>query len=530
VRISTRSIFSLVVAGAVTGGTLACSLALDFLQCRDDADCVNAAGADLVCSDNECIVPPEPSTVSCAAASECVDALGDNHVCNGGTCAALTSEECTEAFLPSGADPNSVVWVGSVLATSSPFDEIGLPLQNAVRLAVSDFNSVATVGGNEVGVIFCDTQGSTSVAEDAVDHLIAAGVQVIVGPTFSEEVLAVTDAVVDAGVFMISPTASSKDITDLDDNGLVWRTISSDVHQAAGLTDLVSELDPDPSTVVLLVKDDNYGNGILSDVTEPLVARIPGLVTLKYSDPASFSSNDDLLAEYGNRIATAISAEPDTVVVIGTSEARELILFYLDSWADLPGPPTLPRFIVTHGGVLVMEDIIAAVAESFRPALMAKVQGVAPIVQDDDNFAEYNIRYKIRFDDEQPLTISSLSYDAAMVSLLAMAGAGASPTGSTVAEQMARLVDPAGTALRFGGAGVKFVSDGVTVLNDGGTLDLQGVSGPLDFNLTTGEVRVNLVNWGLVPRDSTNQARLDPLQNYILDAPPAVSGTWTPLE
>lgn len=520
---------------ALVGSTAACSLALDFLQCRNNSDCINEMGTELICRDNECIVPPDPATVACSQAAECVDALGENHVCrtDEGNCAALVSDQCPTVIVPDGADPGDLVWIGAIQATSSPFDIVGVPLQNAVRLAVSDFNMVADVGGKKVGLILCDSQGSADTARTAADHIIAAGAQAIVGPTFSEEVISVAESAVAESVFVISPTASNKSITGLNDQGLVWRTISSDIHQAAALVDLVAELDPDPAKVVLFVKNDLYGNGILEDITQPLAVRLPpgGLVTLKYSDPSKFSSNEDLLSEYGARIGTAIQAQPDTIVVIGTTEARELILFYLDNWADMEPLPTLPRFIVTHGGVAVMEDIVNAVSESFRPTLMQNVLGVAPIIQDENNFDAYNIRYKIRFNDEEALTISSLSYDATMVALLGMAGAGGSGTGADIAAQMPRLADPAGAGISFGGAGVKFISDAVGVLESGANVDLQGVSGALDFNLETGEVRTNLVNWGLVPRASNPVApTLTQFQEYELDPPPAAGGSWMPLD
>lgn len=530
-----RGWFAMAGALGFAASTAACSLALDFLQCRDNADCANEDGVALVCRDNECIVPPNPTSIVCSAGAECVGALGEDHICveSEGNCAALTSDACPTLITPDGASADDLVWLGAIMATTPPFDTVGVPLQNAVQLAVSDFNSVADVDGKKIGLILCDSAGSATTARTAADHLIAAGVKAIVGPTFSEEVNAVAESSVDADVFVMSPTATNKEITTLADDGLVWRNISSDVHQAPALVDLVSLLDPAPQKVVLLVKNDLYGNGILDDVTDALAVRLPpgGLVTLKYSDPASFSSNDELLNEYGARIATAIMASPDTIVVVGTTEARELVLFYLDAWSDINPLPTLPRFLVTHGGVPVMEAIVSAVAESFRPALMDNVFGLAPEIQDAANFEAYNIRYQIRFNDQEALTISSLSYDAAMVSMFAMVGAGRDGSGSDIAAQIGRMIDPAGTPISFGGAGVKFISDATTLLEDGATIDLRGVSGPLDFNLDTGEVRSNLINWGLVPRQSNpNEPVLTQLQTYVLDAPPANSGEWIPNE
>lgn len=518
--------------GALIAGG-ACSLALDFVQCRDSVDCTNLDGITLVCRDHECVAPPEPSSVACAAAADCVDALGDEHICvAGGRCAALTSTDCETVVVPSGEDPDDVVWVGVMTATKPPVDTLGAPLQNAVLLAASDFNSVATVGGDKVGLILCDTEGSTSAAQSAADHLIEAGVEAIVGPTSSEEVTAVLTRTTAAGVFLISPSATHKELTALADEGLIWRTIDSDVHQSAALVDLISLFDPDPAKVVLFIKNDQYGNGILAEVTDPLLVRLPsgGLVTLKYSDPANFANNDELLTEYGARIATAISAVPDTIVVAGTSEARELILFYLDTWSRQEPLPPLPRFVVTHGGVSQMEGIVNVVAESFRPALMRNISGVGPSISDIENFPAYQIRYGIRFEHEPPME-SAPAYDATMVAMLAMAAAGQSPSGKEIAEEIARLVDPAGTPISFGGAGVKFISDAVQVLESGGSLDLQGVSGTLDFNLDTGDVRTDVINWGLDPAAGDGVVPvLTRRQQYVLDPPPAAGGEWQPIE
>ena len=61
-------------------------------------------------------------------------------------------------------------------------------------------------------------------------------------------------------------------------------------------------------------------------------------------------------------------------------------------------------------------------------------------------------------------------------------------------------------------------------------MDLQGVSGELDFDLSTGEVRTNIVGWDLAPKSGTEDiAALSQGRVYILNPIPAVDGTWVPL-
>lgn len=519
-------------------GALACSFTLDFAQCRDDADCVNAQGRDLVCGgDARCVERADPAEVVCEATAECVEAFDAEHVCNpSGRCAALASDRCAIVRPPADVDPADVVWIGSILATSPPFEHLVSPLQNAVQLAVEDFNaSTSLTGGRKVGWIGCDSAGDVEHGLEAARHLVLdVGVPAIVGPSFSETTLAVaTEVTVPGRVFLMTPTATNPSITDLDDDGLVWRTITSDVHQAEALADRLPLMEPTPRRVLVLGKDDAYGRGLATDVVRHLGDRLPGaaVATLIYENPAGFSSNEQLLGSYGATIGTGYQHRADTVVIAGTSEARELILFYLQAWSNDPDPPALARFVVSHGGVPILESAVNQVAEGFRPDLMPSLEGTSPIIADPENFAAYNIRYMIRFDEQEAITSSSLSYDATMVTLLAMAAAGAEKAidGVEIARAMPRLVDTSGTRVSFG-EGLGFVSTARDILVQGGSVDLHGVSGELDFDLVTGEVRTDFIGWGVVPRQGTTDVPLlTPMRMYMLDPPPALGGTWVDL-
>jgi ABC-type branched-subunit amino acid transport system substrate-binding protein len=516
-------------------GGWACSAVVDLPQCRDNADCLDERGGDFVCDASRCVLRPDPSEVACESSEDCTAVFEEGHVCNPtGRCAALASSSCSIVRPPADTDPDHIVWVGSILATSPPYDALVLPLQNAVQLAIEDFNgSTSLAGGKKIGWVGCDSRGSVDGALDAARHLVHdVGVPAIVGPTFSESTMAVANEVTIASrVFLMTPTATHPAISDLDDGGLVWRTITSDVHQAEAIADRLPLLDPAPSRVLLLGKDDAYGRGLVSDVNSLVSARLPGvaLATLIYEDPARFASNEALLSSYGSIIGTGYQHRADTVVVAGTSEARELILFYLQAWSNDPDAPSLPRFLVSHGGVPVLESIVNSVAEGpFRPALMERLEGTSPVIADPENFSAYNIRYMIRFDDQEAITSSSLSYDATMVTLLAMLAADAQKSldGVEIARAMPRLVE--GTRVSFGETA--FPSQAREILVEGGSIDLLGISGELDFDLLTGDVRTDLIGWGVVPRPGTTDVPLlSAKRMYLLDDPPAVGGTWIDL-
>ncbi|MCB9705617.1 MAG: ABC transporter substrate-binding protein [Myxococcales bacterium] len=524
---STRRLFP-ALAGLVLGGA-ACSFIVDFQECRTHADC---AGADqpLACSaDHRCVTAAE--LPPCASHQECADAFGDDYVCGvSSQCISALTDECTSITWPKGVDHDQVVFVGSMIPVSPPYDAITVPLENAIELAVADFNATASLPGDrKIAWIACDDRGVADLAVNVATHLTEEiGVPAIIGPVFSEEVLRVaTEVTVPAGTFLITPTASNKAITTLDDKDLVWRPIPSDVYQSSAIRDrILVDLDPKPANLVILTKDDAYGNGILEDISAPLAAAI-SVTALRYPDPTSFASEDELLSAYSLVLAAAIEANPDTVLIVGTSEAAQLVGAYVSTLP--PGTPP-PRFLFSHGAVPVMEDTVLQFPNASRPALMTLMEGFSPIIQDADNFAAYNNRYKIRFHDEDALTTSSLSYDSALVTFFAMATVGDGKiTGSKIAAGMARLVDKAGTPISFGGTDLSFIRNAVDAIAVG-NVDLRGVSGELDFDLTTGEVRTNIVGWDLTPKPGTTDIPLITLSRlYLLNPPPATDGMWVPV-
>jgi hypothetical protein len=219
------------------------------------------------------------------------------------------------------------------------------------------------------------------------------------------------------------------------------------------------------------------------------------------------------------------------VMIAGTSEAQAIILIYLSLSQQLNPQPPFPYFVVSHGAVPAMQYTIAPGATMLgvqvQGALYSYMEGVAPIIFDAENYTAFNIRYKVKFNGQDSITTASLSYDALMVTAFGMAAIpdGDPITGANIAAQMSKLVDPAGTVVDFGD--LMFISQAVNVLSVGGTVDLKGVSGELDFDLEIGEVRTNLLGWETIPLgNDVKTPALNPERIYVLNPDPATDGTW----
>lgn len=515
------------LAGAGVGLVLGCSVVLDFPQCVDDVDCTNAEGVELVCRDAACVPPTPPETVACTAHADCQAAFDETVVCGkGGVCAPLQTERCELRIRPEGAAPDELVYIGSVLPRTGTYASMGVPLENAVQLAVEDWNDAATLpGGRRVAWVACDSRGRASDAEAAARELVSAGVTAIVGPALSSEAVSVANVTAPAGVLLVSPTASARVLARLNDRGLVWRTAGNDAVQAAGIADRIAALEPAPQRVVVLFKNDLYGQTLVEDLSPRLADLLPagGLGTLLYSDASSFDDDDELRSEYGARVATAFDLEPDVVVVLGSVEARDLMLFYLEAWANADPRPSLPRFLVSSEALTALEPVVLGVTESFRGTLAQRLEGVGHATRDDDAYEPFEIRYGIRFG--QPAGLDAgLSYDAAMTILLAMSALPAGDaSGAELAGAIARLADPAGVEVAFG-EDLAFIGTIRQALEAGDGVRLRGVSGPLDFDLESGDTRRELDGWDVIV--ASGEPRLRAHRRYVLDPAPAVTGTW----
>ncbi|MCR9159931.1 MAG: ABC transporter substrate-binding protein [Nannocystaceae bacterium] len=518
-----------VLAGAAAWMLGSCSLVLEFDECRSNDDCSNSSGDTLVCNleTATCESRPEPDEVVCESIDTCTELYGEDSTCGtSGRCALLTSDECTEVLRPAGASADDIVWIGSILATSEPFTSAVQPIENAVELAIDDFNSATTLAdGRKVGWIACDSGGSTSAAVAAAEHLIEdVGVSAIIGPTTSEEVLEISALAAESGTFFISPSATAASISSLDDSGLVWRTISSDIVQSNAIADRLASMDPPPTSILVLAKNDEYGVGLFEPMVQRLAQQLPGVPTgsLLYPDPVGLSS-DELQRAYATVIAEGFAQEADVIVFLGSSEVLEVLRAYLLAWNNTG--MLLPRFLVSHGAVPSLLLAPSLVADSFAPTLIDELEGVSPVVQEPDNFEAFNIRYRVVYSDANTLSSSPLGYDAAAVALLGLVAGG--PDGVAIASAMPRLADPSGTAVPLGDvAGLVAARD---LLVAGENIDISGVSGPLDFDLVAGEVTSNYVGWDVTPvvTEEGTQGQLVSARAYVLED--GVQGTWTEL-
>ena len=419
-----------------------CSAVLKFHECNSDKDCVgqNADGGMLYCSDDHM----------------CVGAIPDYQLCK--------VEEPEDGVVPSGA-----LVIGGLYRVSGDNDVNDHAFRNAANLAALEING--SPAGYKVAHVVCDTAGDPVQAAHAYRVVVQRFHAVaVVGPDTSDEVFEVAKQVKDRGVLVMSPSATNPGISGLDDGGLIWRTAASDNLQAKVLASLPAasaKLD------ILYVSDSNYATGL----KDAFLQNFPASQT-----PGLFGFTGGNMAEMNTAVQMAAADAPTYALLI----------------ADFDAPPLMAA-VNGASGLSMTQFLMTDSAK--KPSLwgqlpsygvLARVRGTGPAnpkFSDPSGmaFSVLSTNYKSHFAGEDPAETAFVSntYDAFYAVAIAGLSLDGARTGKNLAARLALMSDKNGIKIPVGQNGL---TSAVTTLQSGGTIDLIGTSGPIDFDPASGDI------------------------------------------
>lgn len=199
------------------------------------------------------------------------------------------------------------VKIGALGGITGPIESLAPPIIDAAQFAIQQVNDQGGFfeAGDQGEIIVGDTGcADATKAADAADRLVnVENVVAIMGPMCSgATVAAANNAGVPGGAVMISPSATSPAVTEIDDNDLVFRTVVSDAYQGDVLARLIRSKDVD--TVAVTYVNNDYGKGFADSFTAAFEAE-GGTVT---ASEAHEEGKADYRAEIGSLSATGAGA------------------------------------------------------------------------------------------------------------------------------------------------------------------------------------------------------------------------------
>ena len=340
--------------------------------------------------------------------------------------------------------------IGIILGFTGPIESLTPAMRDSAKLAFKEASdSGSLLGGETITVLEGDsTCVDSAAAQAAAEKLLADGVVAIMGADCSGVTGAIaTNVAIPNGVVMISPSATSPGLTDLDDNGLFFRTAPSDARGGQILADITK--DRKIKSVAVTYTNNDYGKG-LADVYAAAVKAHGIKVT-------AVASHEDGKADYTAEVSTLAAAGGDAVAVIGYLDqgGKGIIQGSLDSGA-------FDTFILSDG--MIGQSLIDAfgkdLSKSFGslPGSTGKGAGVFTKVASAGGI-----------DSSGPYT--GESYDAAALIVLAMQAGGSNDRG-LIAKNVMAVANGPGKKIYPGE-----LKKGLDLLAKGKAIDYEGATG-----------------------------------------------------
>ncbi|MDQ4133488.1 MAG: branched-chain amino acid ABC transporter substrate-binding protein, partial [Actinomycetota bacterium] len=166
--------------------------------------------------------------------------------------------------------------IGFVGALTGDDANLGINIRDGMKVAIDEENAK---GGPMIMMAEFDTAGDPAQASTIKDRFITdRNVIGIVGPAFSGETRALIPSLQDAGLVMISASATNKDLPTVVPNATVFhRVIADDTLQANGVVSYFNTANPKPSRIAVIHDNSDYGKPLAEDVDRGAKAR--GLTT-----------------------------------------------------------------------------------------------------------------------------------------------------------------------------------------------------------------------------------------------------------
>ncbi len=190
-------------------------------------------------------------------------------------------------------------------------------ITKSYQFAISQINDQGGVlkGEKLVGTL-ADAGCNPQVAGDAATKLVnVTQVVGVVGPLCSGALMAATNsATIPAGVLLISPAATSPEITSLKDNDLVFRTIPSDEYQGQALARTL--LERGTKKVAVSYINNDYGKGIAEAFKKEFEA--------KGGEIAGYEAHEENKSSYRADLAGLAQGGADTLVLLDYGDTSGL--------------------------------------------------------------------------------------------------------------------------------------------------------------------------------------------------------------
>ena len=374
-------------------------------------------------------------------------------------------EEATGTETAAAEAPSFELRIGPVLPLTGDLASFGPSQAEAARVAVDRIRQALTAKGLadvEVTLLDVEDDGGRSQAgvEGATKFVQTDDVNVLLGTMASSVTIPIAESVtIPNEVVQITPTSTAPEITDIEDDGYLWRILSSDTLQGSALVDAVADAFGNDATINVGARNDAFGTALKQ------------LFEQGWEDG-------------GGTIGASVTWNPEAATF--DTEAGQLAGGNPDGWVIIDFPETFAKVgpaLVRAGG---WDPAKTFMTEAMRNAdeltkigrqATAGLRGTAPTSEDAPARDAFDQLFEREAKEGTPLTgFEGASFDAVMLAFLAALDAGSSDPAE-MKDSLQAVSGPPGTKYTF-----EQLDQAVQDLLDGKDVDYEGAWGPIDFD------------------------------------------------
>ncbi len=372
--------------------------------------------------------------------------------------------------------------IGNLVDTSGPLADYGEAYQKAAELAA---RHIAESGGAPVTIVNGDTGTDPAKGVAAAKVLIESeNVAAIVGARSGDVTVAVAESVTVPGqILLISPSATSMALTDLEDGDFVFRTVVSDTGQGTVLATLA--IGEDHETAGIMHINDAYGQGLADQFAE-VFEILGGKVTGR-------AAHGDGQESYASELSQATADDPDVLVALSYPEQAGVYLSELDQRG--------------YTGKILLADVAKSsdLVDTVGGDALEGALGTSHGVRENKSLKALNTAYWEAFSEVPAAPFLAQTYDTVVLIALAAAKAGTLTDSKAIRDALREVATAPGTQVNGGPDGIK---EALKLISDGKDVDFEGASGSMEFN-ESGDVNGTIEIWKIEGGEIVSTGRFE---------------------
>lgn len=389
----------------------------------------------------------------------------------------------------------------------TPSDSDDLPQLNSARMAVDEINGAGGVLGKTLFLdVYYNSTRKLEEAKDVMDYFRKKGIENLIITRGSGYFLEVVQHNTGSAYNLVASSATSVEISALNDNNSVWRTIPSDRYQGKIAASVFKE--EKKRNIAILALDNTFGRGLVKTFINEVKKHGGKILTIvtypELPDYAQYS--------FAGKIDSLFAQKPDAIYLVTYEEDGVKIIQEAQKKGLLSGtnkPLIVGCDAVYNSDFLVGND----------PEVLETMKGVVNTnPKNSKNFQKFSTSFKTftpknvdqrelaegsltnLLDVETTNTFAATCYDAVYVLAIAMQKAG-SPKAEHVRSALASVTNKKPKTITVG---VQEWGTVLQTLKNKQEINYDGASGALEFDkhgdVTSGSYLVwKITNGKFVP-------------------------------